>query len=86
MAAFERATDQGKSCGNDVNLAKFIMRRVFVLRLGPETKPEQRLFEGHIEEVDSFLELRFHSIDELLTFLAERLEAADRAKEGEGEI
>jgi len=82
MAAFERPTE-GTSCANDVTQH---MRRIFVLRLGLETKPEQRQFDGHIEEVDSFLELRFHTTDELLTFLAERFEAADRAKADEGEI
>ena len=51
-------------------------RAAFVVRLGPETKPDKRVFEGHVEEVDSFHELRFHSTDELLKFLAERFQAA----------
>ena len=54
------------------------MRGVFVIRLGPETKPGQLLFEGRVEEVDSFEELRFYSTDQLLNFLAERFEAANR--------
>ena len=54
-------------------------RVAFVVRLGPETKPDKRFFEGHVEEVDSFEELRFHSTDELLEFLAERFRAAYRA-------
>ena len=54
-------------------------RVVFVVRLGPETKPDKLLFEGHVEEVDCFQELRFHSTDELLEFLAERFREAYRA-------
>ena len=57
------------------------MRGVFVIRLGPETKPDQRLFEGQVEEVDSFEELRFHSTDQLLDFLAERFAAAYRERD-----
>ena len=52
------------------------MRGAFVIRLGPETRPEQRLFEGWVEEVDSCQELRFHSTDELLNFFAERFQVA----------
>jgi len=51
-------------------------RVAFVVRLGPETNPDKRLFEGYVEDVDSFQELRFHSTDELLEFLAERFQAA----------
>jgi hypothetical protein len=52
------------------------MRGAFVVRLGPETKPKQGVFEGWVEEVDSCDELRFHSTDELLGFLGERYQAA----------
>jgi hypothetical protein len=52
------------------------MRGAFVIRLGPETKPKQGLFEGWVEEVDSCNELRFHSSDELLSFLGERYQVA----------
>jgi hypothetical protein len=50
------------------------MRRAFVLKLGPETKPSSGLFEGWVEEVDSGEELRFHSVDELLGFLGQRFD------------
>ena len=50
------------------------MRRAFVLRLGPDTKPSSRLFEGWVEEVDSGKELRFHSVDELLEFLGQQFD------------
>jgi hypothetical protein len=48
------------------------MRGAFVVRLGPETKPTQGLFEGWVEEVDSGKELRFHSTAVLVKFLGER--------------
>ena len=59
--------------------------RIFVVRLGPETKPDEHLFEGHVEEVDTFQELRFHSTDELLKFLAERFQAAQQDVGGKPE-
>jgi hypothetical protein len=52
------------------------MRGAFVVRLGPETKPFQGLFEGWVEEVDSHQEIRFHSTDQLLRFLGDRFQAA----------
>jgi len=52
------------------------MRGAFVIRLGPDTKPSRGLFEGWVEEVDSYQELRFHSTDQLLRFLGDRFQAA----------
>lgn len=52
------------------------MRLAFVLRLGNETQPSEGLFEGWIEEVDSSIEKRFRSTEELLQFLSHRFEAA----------
>jgi len=52
------------------------MRGAFVVRLGPETKPSQGLFEGWAEEVDSYEEIRFRSTDQLLRFLGDRFHAA----------
>jgi len=57
-----------------------VMRGAFVVRLGPETKPKQGLFEGWVEEVDSCDELRFHSTNELLEFLGERYQVAFGSK------
>ena len=51
------------------------MRGAFIVRLGPETKPKQGLFEGWVEEVDSCDELRVRSTEELLNFLGERYQA-----------
>ena len=52
------------------------MQGAFVLRLSSEARPECGLYEGWIEEIDSGVELRFHSLNELLQFLAERFHAA----------
>jgi hypothetical protein len=52
------------------------MRGAFVLRLGPDTQPAQRHFDGFIEEVDTGRELRFRSTEELLAFLGECFEVA----------
>ena len=58
------------------------MRRAFVLKLGPETRPAQRLFAGCIEDVDTGRELRFRSTDELLAFLGECFVLAERRDAG----
>jgi hypothetical protein len=50
------------------------MRFAFVLRLGNDSRPADRFFEGWIEEVDSYTELRFRSTEELLKFLGDRFD------------
>ena len=50
------------------------MRGAFVVLLGPETKPTEGQFEGWVEEVDSYTQLRFRSSDELLKFLGARFD------------
>jgi hypothetical protein len=52
------------------------MRGAFVVQLGPETKTAEGRFEGWVEEVDSCMELRFRSTEELLKFLGERFDIA----------
>lgn len=52
------------------------MRFAFVIRLGKDTRPAEGSFEGCIEEVDSGIELRFHSTEQLLRFLGQRFENA----------
>jgi hypothetical protein len=56
------------------------MRNTFVLRLGPKTNLLKRHFEGCIEEVDSEMETRFHSVEELLKFLGERFQVVCASK------
>ena len=55
--------------------ADLVMRRAFVLQLGPDSEPHER-FEGWIEEVDTGRELRFRSTEDLLAFLTECFERA----------
>lgn len=50
------------------------MRGAFIVQLGPHTRPDEGRFEGRVEEVDSSIELRFHSSEELLKFLGERFD------------
>jgi hypothetical protein len=50
------------------------MRGAFVVQLGPESNPAEKQFEGWVEEVDSCVELRFHSTEELLKFISLRFE------------
>ena len=52
------------------------MRLAFVVRLGNESRPADGFFEGWVEEVDSYVELRFRSTDELLKFLSDRFEVS----------
>jgi hypothetical protein len=56
------------------------MRRAFVVQLGPETQPGQRHFVGSIEEVETGREARFHSTEDLLTFLGECFDLAQRGE------
>jgi len=62
------------------------MRGAFVVQLGPETRPTEGRFEGWVQEVDSYTELRFRSSEELLKFLGQRFElvlaSADKAQAG----
>ena len=63
------------------------MRLAFVVRLGNDTRPADGFFEGWIEEVDSYTELRFRSTDELLKFLGDHFDlsmAADKQGEATG--
>jgi len=55
------------------------MRLAFVLRLGNDSRPADAFFEGWIEEVDSYKELRFRSTDELLRFLGDRFDRSAAA-------
>ncbi len=52
------------------------MRGAFVVQLGPDTKPLEGRFEGWVEEVDSCMEIRFRSGEELLKFLGQRFDLA----------
>jgi len=48
-------------------------RAAFVIQFRPETDIESGRFEGKIEHVASCRAKRFHSLDELLAFIADVL-------------
>jgi hypothetical protein len=55
-----------------------VTRRAFVVQLGPETQPSRQHFVGQIEEIDTGRESRFRSTEELLTFLSDCYDLAQR--------
>jgi hypothetical protein len=42
----------------------------FVIQFRPETDIEAGRFEGRVEHIESYKAMRFHSLDELLGFIA----------------
>src|SRR5262249_4333081 len=65
--------------------AQAVMRRAFVVQLGPETQTSRQHFVGQIEEVDTGRETRFRSTEELLTFLSDCYDRAERRDSGHHE-
>jgi len=65
------------------------MRLAFVIRLGNDTRPAERRFEGWVQEVDTCCEVRFRSTEELLKFLGERFDqltvSNDEVRPGEAD-
>jgi hypothetical protein len=61
------------------------MKQAFVLQLGAESDSPTHHFVGLIEEVDTGVELRFKSTDELLAFLAECFETARQRQREQNE-
>ena len=56
-------------------------KAAFVIQFRPETDIEAGRFEGRVEHVASYKATRFHSLDELLSFIASVPEApASRRK------
>jgi hypothetical protein len=45
-------------------------KAAFVIQCRPETDIENGRFEGRIEHIASYRAVRFHSLDELLAFVA----------------
>ena len=50
------------------------MKLAFVLRLGVESRPSEGQVEGWVQEVDTWVERRFRSTEELLSFLGQRFD------------
>jgi hypothetical protein len=48
-------------------------KAAFVIQFRPETNVESKRFEGRVEHVASSKATRFHSLDELVTFIADLL-------------
>jgi hypothetical protein len=55
-------------------------RLAFVIRFRPETYVEADRFEGKVEHVSSCKAARFHSLDELLSFIASVLTEVSNAE------
>ena len=51
-------------------MGKWQYSAAFVIQFGPETNIEAGRFEGRVEHIASTKAKRFHSLDELLTFVA----------------
>jgi hypothetical protein len=45
-------------------------RAAFVIQFRPETDIEARRFQGRVKHIASYKATRFHSLDELLSFIA----------------
>lgn len=60
------------------------MKLAFVLRLGDESQPSEDRLEGWVQEVDTCIERRFRSTEELLSFLAQRFALAKPSPEKAG--
>jgi len=60
------------------------MKLAFVLRLGDESRPSEGRLEGWIQEVDTWVERRFRSTEELLSFLGQRFDLVKSSAEKDG--
>ena len=56
-------------------------KAAFVVQFRPETDIEAGRFEGRVEHVQSTKAMRFHSLDELLAFIASRLAEVSNAEQ-----
>lgn len=56
-------------------------KAAFVIQFRRETAVETRRFEGRIEHIPSSRAIRFQSLDQLLTFIAEVLASVQRNEE-----
>ena len=56
-------------------------KAAFVIQCGPETDVEAGRFEGRIEHIASYKARRFHTVDELLVFIAAVLREQSNAEQ-----
>lgn len=76
LPLFHQPAIKHEDAHGPLEVLKGNMRLAFVLQLGEETRPAEGLLEGWVEEVDSCIQCRFHSTEELLKFFGQRCEAA----------
>ena len=57
-------------------------KAAFVIQFRPETNLEAGRFEGRVEHVASHTAARFHSLDELLRFIASLLPEVSHTEQG----
>jgi len=56
-------------------------RAAFVIQFRPETDIEAGRFEGRVEHIASYEAKRFHSLDELLSFISSVLTEASNTEQ-----
>jgi len=56
-------------------------KAAFVIQFRPETDVKARRFEGRMEHIPSTRAIRFQSLDQLLSFIAEVLANVQRTEE-----
>lgn len=71
--------------GKDANYSMdgWQYKAAFVIQFRPETDVKAERFEGRIEHIPSSRAIRFQSLDQLLTFIAEVLASVRRNEENE---
>jgi len=62
-------------------MEKWQYKAAFVIQFRPETDIEAGRFEGRVEHVASYKAMRFHSLDELLAFIASVLAEVSNAEQ-----
>ena len=60
-------------------------KAAFVIQFRPETDIEAGRFEGRVEHIVSYKVTRFHSLDELLSFIASVLAEVSSTEQQSGE-
>ena len=62
-------------------MEKWRYKAAFVIQLRQESDIEAGRFEGRVEHIESYKATRFHSLDELVSFIANVLPEEQNARE-----
>ena len=62
-------------------MEKWRYKAAFVIQLRQESDIEAGRFEGRVEHIESYKAIRFHSLDELVSFIANVLPEEQNAGE-----